>query len=507
VNTQLIKLDEPLLSFGHDQGMEDPRDGLMLFNPLDEGKAYGVRAGVIGTAQGIERYRKWVRKIQTPIIDLDKKGRPLTHRPFFPGFETVFGIKWQADPVLEITLADDEPEQYLLLADKYQRVYKTVEIYTEKILSAANRQDEPVDVWFVVIPENVWKRCRPKSTIEVALQVGEPNTRKARRAQSLGSSPSMFEEENRDAIPYQYDVHFHNQLKARLLGSRILTQVLRETTIAPEDFKNPFGGPLRQVDEPSAIAWNLSTAVFYKAGARPWKIKQVRDGVCYIGLAFKQDQLSGDPRSACCAAQMFLDSGDGVVFKGAVGPWFKTGRGDYHLTRAAAKELVGLAVESYRYYRKESPRELFLHGKVRFEQDEWMGFSDAVDASTNLVGVRIHNENNFKLFKKGTHAALRGLAYIRDERTAYLWTKGFIPRLQTYPGRGVPKPLLIDVCKGNVDIQIVLRDIMALTKLNYNTCVFADGQPVTLKFADAVGEILTAGPLRDLPPLPFRHYI
>jgi len=507
VNTQLTKLDEPLLSFGYDQGVEDPRDGLMLFNPLDEGKAYGVRAGVIGTAQGIQRYKRWVQRIQTPIIDLDKKGKPILHRPFFPGFETVFGIKWQPDPVLEITLADDEPEQYLLLADKYQRVYKTVEIYTERILSAANRQDEPVDIWFVVIPENVWKRCRPKSTIERALQVGESNTRKARRAQSLGASPSMFEEENRDAVPYHYDVHFHNQLKARLLGSRILTQVLRETTIAPEDFKNPFGGPLRQVDEPSAIAWNLSTAVFYKAGARPWKIKQVRDGVCYIGLAFKQDQLSGDPRSACCAAQMFLDSGDGVVFKGAVGPWFKAGRGDYHLTRAAAKELVGLAVESYRHYRKESPRELFLHGKVRFEQDEWMGFSDAVDASTNLVGVRIHNENNFKLFKKGTHAALRGLAYIRDERTAYLWTKGFIPRLQTYPGRGVPKPLLIDVCKGNVDIQIVLRDIMALTKLNYNTCVFADGQPVTLKFADAVGEILTAGPLRDLPPLPFRHYI
>lgn len=27
--------------------------------------------------------------------------------------------------------------------------------------------------------------------------------------------------------------------------------------------------------------------------------------------------------------------------------------------------------------------------------------------------------------------------------------------------------------------------------------------PITLKFTDAVGEILTAGPIRDVPPLPF----
>jgi hypothetical protein len=40
----------------------------------------------------------------------------------------------------------------------------------------------------------------------------------------------------------------------------------------------------------------------------------------------------------------------------------------------------------------------------------------------------------------------------------------------------------------------VLRDIMALTKLNYNACKFGGGSPVTLRFADAVGEILTAGP-------------
>jgi hypothetical protein len=84
-----------------------------------------------------------------------------------------------------------------------------------------------------------------------------------------------------------------------------------------------------------------------------------------------------------------------------------------------------------------------------------------------------------------------------------------VPRLRTYPGREVPNPILIDICKGNADIKTVMADIMALTKLNYNSCIFADGLPVTLNFANAVGEILTSIPRSqmDIPPLPFKYYI
>jgi hypothetical protein len=61
--------------------------------------------------------------------------------------------------------------------------------------------------------------------------------------------------------------------------------------------------------------------------------------------------------------------------------------------------------------------------------------------------------------------------------------------------------------RGEADMQVVLSDVLALTKLNYNTCMLADGVPVTLRFADAVGEILTAGPVGPDNPLPFKHYI
>jgi hypothetical protein len=95
---------------------------------------------------------------------------------------------------------------------------------------------------------------------------------------------------------------------------------------------------------------------------------------------------------------------------------------------------------------------------------------------------------------------LRGTALIVSPRTAYLWTSGFVPRLQTYAGWEVPN--------GDVDLETVLRDVLGLTKLNFNTCIYGDGQPVTLRFADAVGEILTAGhEFQKLRPQPFKFYI
>lgn len=232
--------------------------------------------------------------------------------------------------------------------------------------------------------------------------------------------------------------------------------------------------------------------------------------MCYIGLVFKQVERDKDPKTACCAAQMFLDSGDGVVFKGAVGPWYRGKRGLFHLDRRSAKEVVKMCVDAYRDRNEGTlPKELFIHGRVALDDEEWAGFQEGAGACTKVVGVRVRPVSSFKLYRMKNHPVLRGIAYLMDGRRGFLWTRGMIPRLRTYPGREVPNPILVDICRGDTDIRTVMADILALTKLNYNTCNYADGLPVTLKFADAVGEILTSGPARklDVPPLPFKYYI
>lgn len=514
----LTHFKEPRLTFGYQQDTEDPRDGLTLFGPLDEGKPYGIRAGVIGSSAAIERFNRWVHSIQGPVIStkvaawaMEGKWHRAENweraRPPYPGFETVFGIPWSSKPAARIEVPNDELDRALYLTDRAHRVYKTVEVYSRRIIDAHREDDASPDVWYVIIPEDIYKYCRPLSRVASDLAVEFEPEISAEYLKQLADEPSLFADENAAALPYQYEPDFHNQLKARLLGEKIPTQIVRERTIAPTEIL-PLRIAASVTKQAPEIAWTLSTSAFYKSGGRPWKLSGIREGVCYIGLVFKRDHTSSNPRSACCAAQMFLDSGDGLVFKGDVGPWYAPDTGEFHLDRRHAKELVDIAVKSYAdTHGRKPPRELFIHGRVRFNDEEWAGFLEGRTSATNAVGIRIREERGLKLFRLGSHPILRGLAYIRDERTAFLWTRGYIPRLRTYPGREVPNPLMIDVCRGTVSIETVLKDILALTKVNYNSCIFADGVPVTLRFAEDVGEILTAGPVGPLPPLQFRYYI
>jgi hypothetical protein len=83
-----------------------------------------------------------------------------------------------------------------------------------------------------------------------------------------------------------------------------------------------------------------------------------------------------------------------------------------------------------------------------FTDEEWDGFRSSVSRNdTNLIGVRIRDDADLRLFRLGSHPVLRGTAYIRNETSAYLWTRGFAPRLETYVGREVPRPLRIDVMR------------------------------------------------------------
>ena len=211
----------------------------------------------------------------------------------------------------------------------------------------------------------------------------------------------------------------------------------------------------------------------------------------------------------CCGAQMFLESGDGVVFKGTPGQFKSEKEDEFHLPRDKAKALMSLVVEAYRKsHGGESPKELFIHGKTRFSYEEWEGFRETVPPQTNVVCVRIREDSGVKLYRHGPSAIARGLAWVKSETRGYLWTKGYVTRLQTYAGREVPSPLTVEIARGSADIEQVMADVLGLTKLNYNACIYGDGVPVTLRFADTVGEILTAAPrTEDLPPLPFRYYI
>lgn len=503
MTTNLEYLEEPLLEFGLGQAMQDPRDGLTLFGPLDRGVPHGVRIGAVGTPEGLVRLRKFLSRLSLPVASVSERVRPS-----FPGFEAAFRATIDKEPVVEVHLKPDDIGRAIGLAERERRTFAVTSLWTDAIGQALDREEAHVDVWMIVVPEEVYRYCRPKSPRPARIVPSRVrvNRKQARRARV---TPFLFDEWNAAAGEFLFQPDFRNQLKARLLKRRVAVQVVRESVISWSDFLDARGKPVLDLGRiESGVFWNLSTALYYKAGGRPWRLRGVRDGVCYLGLVFKKSDRVETSSSACCAAQMFLDSGDGVVFRGALGPWYQPASREFHLSEEAARSLISTAVESYRGITGQVPREIFVHGRVTFSDEEWRGLSSVSSLETKVVGVKIRDDVGLRLYRPGRKTVLRGTALILSEREAILWTRGHSPRLGVYPGLEVPRPTRIKVERGDADLSVVLRDVLALTKLNYNSCLLGDGSPVTLKFADRVGEVLTAAPNLDSnSPLPFKFYI
>lgn len=501
---RVVHISEPALAFGFGQTAEHPKDGLFLFGPpASNQNPARMDVGVIGTPQGIARYERWVKTLGSTIAE-PIKGKS-ENKMMWPGFQAVFGVPWPATPFATCTIDGSELSRRIRIEDRHEAISEAVKIYADSLRKYLREEEARPHLWFAVVPEEIFKYGRPKSFVPRSLREKSASPIGKRAAKSILKHGSLFPEENAAAEIYEYELNFHNQLKARLLDTGQVIQVVRETTLVPDEFEE---GSRRSLQDAASVAWNLSTTSFYKAGGRPWKIAEIREGVCYVGLVFKRIENAKGRDNACCGAQMFLSTGEGVVFKGAVGPWLSESDGTYHLDKVKAAELMKLVVSAYTEIHGRPPRELFIHGQTWFEENEWAGFSSTVPDETKLVGIRIRRQNEIKLFRYGAKPVLRGTAMISaSNRMAYLWTVGFIPRLDTYPGREVPNPLTIDIVKGDSDIEQVLSDLMALTKLNFNSAGFSDGLPVTLRFADLVGEILTAGPSGDAAPLPFKFYI
>jgi len=498
-------IPEPLLEFANGQKLEHPQDGLFIYGPVNRaGSPEVLRVGVIGTPQGIDLVRNWLSRLAgcVPATDPGK-----LHTSSWPGFQAIFGARLPPDPLATISLSRSAIETAVKKSNRTDAVRSTVKLYEDALLEYRRTEENRPDVWLVVVPEIVHDYGRstvggPKDAVRSTLMSED-------YARGVLLSGSLFADIEEEAQTYLFAKNFHHQLKCQLLDKEIIIQIVRETTLDPSIDVDNFGNPKRAVQEPAKIAWNFATTLYFKARGQPWQLANVRPGICYVGLVFKQDPSPAARGEACSAAQMFLNSGDGVVFRGALGPWYSEKSREFHLSRVAAADLVDQVVKQYKSSHNEPPKELFIHGRQRFSEEEWEGFKSAVPSTTIFIGVRIRSTQDLRLFRPDVDVpVLRGTAVTVTKREGYLWTTGYIPRLRTYPGFETPKPVLVEINHGDADLLTVMRDVLALTKVNYNACEYASGLPVTLKFADRVGDILTASPQgQKAPPLPFRYYI
>ncbi len=299
---------------------------------------------------------------------------------------------------------------------------------------------------------------------------------------------------------------FHELLKARSLSGSRPIQIIRRETWDPT--YKPKGRDRRRQQDEATKAWNLHTALYYKAGGVPWRMtRHVRDlTTCYVGVAFYRSTDNETLQTS--VAQVFNERGDGVIVRGAQATQSKDDR-QPHLTGDDAKDLLKQSLARYRIEHKTAPARVMLHKTSSFTPEELEGFRAAAKAErlAMLELVWIPREDSPRLFRQGEQTTLRGTLLSLTDTRHLLYTRGSVPFYRTYPGMYVPSALPFRLVEVQSSAAEIATELLALSKMNWNATQLDGRVPITLRTAHSIGRILKHLGPNERPAPRYAYYM
>jgi hypothetical protein len=496
-------LEEPHLVFSDRRLCEDPRTGLTAFGPYsktDVTRRTAIRIGIVGAADAVDRALSLLKQMSAPIPQAEKVDAML--HPSFPGINEgePFQVEMLTQTVWQRALRPADIASVENHPDFTVRVKLLLDAVTREV-RALQQLDTCPDVVLVVMTERLEKLCRVgigEHDAQASLGDDEDELDDVTEGDLEGESGPVPAEQ--PAQPTTNKIEgirsFRRGLKAGCLGL-LPTQLLWHRTLAGS----------RGVQDLPTRAWNLSIALLYKAGIVPWRLAEVMDGSCFVGISFFHPDGVDKSSIRSSVAQAFTDRGEGFVLQGARFEWDSQEERDKspHLSRDAARDLLVRVLQTYREQIQVSPRRVVVHKSSRFTEDERLGFEDAL-AGTAQYGLITIARRGTCCLRPGNKPVLRGSIIHFGEKKGLIFTIGYIPFLRCYPGFRIPQPLEVTENWGSVSFREAARDILRLTKLNWNSAAFSCVDPITLAFSKRVGEILRVANV-DNPALHYRYYM
>jgi hypothetical protein len=492
-------LSEPDLVFGNFQEEKDPRIGLKNFGPFrHQTETVGlekIRVGLVGDKTMLEKSKQIVALIGKPI-----QTKVLNHwlYPDFPGVfkETKFSCSLELSENWQQTILQAEIERITKIVDMNERIGAAAELYLSKISNLVG-DDNPPDVIICGIPKQIELYCGI-SRFTRGAKTPRP-TKLERQIYEFKKNNQHFLSEwgievasKAERPPKSYD--FRNALKGKIMGLKPPKpiQLLRESTgdyILNYDINRTEEKKIRSArQDPASFAWNFSTALFYKANGKPWRLAKLRQDTCYIGISFYRDKLNINKDIETSMAQIFTHDGHGLVLRGTevyIDEYTK----EPHLSEKQAEDLLTDCIRKYTERAGRKPVRVVIHKSTLFSKAETAGFAKAIGEAKRDF-VTISTRKGFRFMRRGSYPVLRGTLVNLAENTHLLFSSGYTPRIRTYPGHSVPQPLVI-THNGDSEIKEICSEILGLTKLNWNTTAFSTFLPITLAFSNKVGDVLS----------------
>ena len=473
-------LEEPPLEFGKGGRHIDPRIGLCHYGPLQPMPGDRVSIGVIGTAETVEGFEHWMELLRSAIPGKSKKQPNLF--PPFPGLgnDNPFQCRFEVSPTARRTLPTRDVGDIIAIRKHREVVQEAADLFTDQAAAMLEGSDRP-DVIVAALPFELIMR--------VVNEVFEPT------------------EGNDDAEDDQ-TIDFRDLLKARTLHLQRPSQIVWPT-LWDDHARIPrkLTQTIRRVQDPATRAWNLLNALFYKAGRTPWRLPRPEDQLktSYVGIGFYRDL--GGLRLHTATAQMFDERGKGLILRGGRA---RVDKGDRHpyLDRADAYDLLQRSLEAFRNQHHHYPARLMIFKTSRFETGEADGFQEALREANIAYSdlVWISERSPITLLREGVYPPLRG-TMIGLEREAILFTRGSVPIYRTYPGKRVPRPLMLRPYTNDTPLTDIARDVLALSKMNWNSTQFDGTLPIPIRAARQVGKVLKHVPMGQRETSEYPYYM
>ena len=457
-----------MLEFGEQGQHIDPRLGLAQFGPLQPMSGDRVSIGLIGTAETSEGFEQWMDRLKSEIPGKSDKQPNLF--PQFPGLgnDNPFRCRFEVNPAVRRVLPMRDIKDIVAIRKHSEAVKEAAELFKDQAEAMFEGSERP-DVIVAALPFELIMRV----VNDVSVQTDDDT-------------------DERDEGP----IDFRDLLKAQTLHLQRPTQLVWPT-LWDDDARIPrkLKQTNRRVQDPATRAWNLLNALFYKAGRTPWRLPRSDDQLktSYVGIGFYRD-LSGQ-RLLTSTAQMFDERGKGLIVRGGRA---RIDKGDRHpyLDRADAYDLVRRSLKAFFNHHFHYPARLVVFKTSRFEDSEVDGIGEALReaniAHSDLVWI---SENSpITLHREGAYPPLRG-TLVPLVGNAVLFTRGSVPYYRTYPGLRVPNPLMLRPHQHDTPLTDIARDVLALSKMNWNTTQFDGGLPIPIRAARQVGRVLKHVPI------------
>ena len=304
-------------------------------------------------------------------------------------------------------------------------------------------------------------------------------------------------------------LNFRDLLKAKALHLEVPTQIVWPDTWddaarIPRKVKRAKN---RQTQAVATRAWNLLNALFYKAGKVPWRLLPNESDyrTNFLGIGFYRD-LDGQ-QLWTSTAQMFDERGRGLILRGARAQTETRGRRPY-LTAEDAERLVAQSIETYRSHHMHVPARLVVLKTSRFRPEE----AEGIDAALERFGIQlsdllwVQESSPIAVLRDGNYPVLRG-TFVDLDGKGLLYTRGSVPYYGTYPGLRVPRPLLLVPHEtSDTALHRLAEDVLALTKVNWNSTQFDQKLPAPIKASREVGRVLKHIPFGASVSPDFRKY-